>query len=113
MSPLGREWFQLVNSILDDPSAFRRTMTHPTPFPYLYDEPTGECRKSAESATKPRLELLPGAALEQIAEVLTYGAAKYGPTTGAVAPAGAGTSRPCSGTSSPGGAARTWTLKPA
>jgi hypothetical protein len=77
MSPLGREWFQLVNSILDDPSAFRRTMTHPTPFPYLYDEPTGECRKSAESATKPRLELLPGAALEQIAEVLTYGAAKY------------------------------------
>ena len=42
-----------------------------------YDEPTGECRKSAESATKPRLELLPSAALEQIAEVLTYGAAKY------------------------------------
>jgi hypothetical protein len=77
MSPLGREWFQLVNSILDNPSAFRRTMTHPTPFPYLYDEPTGECRKSAESATKPRLELLPSAALEQIAEVLTYGAAKY------------------------------------
>lgn len=42
-----------------------------------YDEPTGEARKSAESATKPRLELLPSAALEQIAEVLTYGAAKY------------------------------------
>jgi hypothetical protein len=42
-----------------------------------FDEPTGEARKSAESASKPRLELLPGAALEQIAEVLTYGAAKY------------------------------------
>jgi len=45
--------------------------------PPVYDEPTGEARKSAESASKPRLELLPGAALEQIAEVLTYGAAKY------------------------------------
>ena len=42
-----------------------------------FDEPTGEARKSAESASKPRLELLPSAALEQIAEVLTYGAAKY------------------------------------
>jgi hypothetical protein len=42
-----------------------------------FDEPTGECRKSAESASKPRLELLPSAAIEQIAEVLTYGAAKY------------------------------------
>ena len=45
--------------------------------PFFFDEPTGEARKSAESATKPRLELLPSAALEQIAEVLTYGAAKY------------------------------------
>jgi hypothetical protein len=43
----------------------------------VFDEPAGEARKSAESASKPRLELLPGAALEQIAEVLTYGAAKY------------------------------------
>jgi hypothetical protein len=42
-----------------------------------YDEPAGECRKSAESAVKPRLELLPMVGLEQIAEVLTYGAAKY------------------------------------
>jgi hypothetical protein len=46
--------------------------------PLVYDEPTGEARKSAESASKPRLELLPGAALEQIAEVLTFGANKYG-----------------------------------
>ena len=42
-----------------------------------FDEPIGEARKSAESASKPRLELLPGPALEQIAEVLTYGATKY------------------------------------
>ena len=42
-----------------------------------FDEPSGEARKSVESASKPRLELLPGAALEQIAEVLTFGAAKY------------------------------------
>ena len=27
MTPLSREWFQLVNSILGDPSVFRRTMT--------------------------------------------------------------------------------------
>lgn len=43
-----------------------------------FDEPTGEARKSIESASKPRLELLPGVALEQISEVLTLGAAKYG-----------------------------------
>ena len=42
-----------------------------------FDEPTGEARKSVESASKPRLELLPSAALEQIAQVLTFGAAKY------------------------------------
>jgi hypothetical protein len=82
-------------------------MTHP------YDEPTGECRKSAESATKSRLELLPSAALEQIAEVLTYGAAKYEANNWCRGARWAGTSRPCSGTSSPGGAARIVTLKPA
>ena len=43
----------------------------------LYEEPPGECRKSAESASKPRLDLLPLAAIEAIAEVLTFGAAKY------------------------------------
>jgi len=40
-------------------------------------EPEGEARKSAESATKPRLELVPWAAVSEIAEVLTFGAAKY------------------------------------
>ena len=45
--------------------------------PYVYDEPPGESRKSAESASKPRLDLLPTAAMEAIAEVLTFGAAKY------------------------------------
>lgn len=40
-------------------------------------EPPGECRKSAESATKPRLELVPWAAVDEIAQVLTFGAAKY------------------------------------
>jgi hypothetical protein len=44
----------------------------------MFDEPPGECRKSAESASKPRLELLPVAALEQIAGALTFGAGKYG-----------------------------------
>jgi hypothetical protein len=40
-------------------------------------EPNGEARKSAESATKPRLELVPWAAVTEIAEVLTFGAEKY------------------------------------
>jgi len=44
---------------------------------WLFDEPEGECRKSAESATKPRLELVPYECVEEIAEVLTFGAAKY------------------------------------
>ena len=43
----------------------------------VYDEPEGECRKSAESASKPRLELVPWPAINEIAEVLTYGAKKY------------------------------------
>jgi hypothetical protein len=42
-----------------------------------FDEPEGECRKSAESASKPRLELVPFDVIEEIAEVLTYGASKY------------------------------------
>ena len=42
-----------------------------------FDEPPGEARKSSESAAKPRLDLVPWPAVEQIAEVLTYGAAKY------------------------------------
>ena len=42
-----------------------------------FDEPEGECRKSAESAAKPRLELVPYDVIEEIAEVLTYGANKY------------------------------------
>jgi Domain of unknown function (DUF5664) len=40
-------------------------------------EPEGEARKSLESATKPRLELVPWAAVTEIAEVLTFGAKKY------------------------------------
>lgn len=44
----------------------------------MFDEPEGECRKSAESATKPRLELVPFEAVEEIADVLTFGAQKYG-----------------------------------
>ncbi len=44
----------------------------------LYDEPEGEARKSSESATKPRLDLLPTAPAEAIAEVLSFGAKKYG-----------------------------------
>ena len=43
----------------------------------MFDEPPGEARKSSESAAKPRLDLVPWPAVEQIAEVLTYGAAKY------------------------------------
>ena len=43
-----------------------------------FDEPRGEARKSAESASKVCLELLPSAPIEQIAQVLTYGASKYG-----------------------------------
>ena len=52
-------------------------MSDPTPRLFPFDEPEGECRKSAESASKPRLDLLPSAALEAIAEVLTFGAQKY------------------------------------
>lgn len=44
----------------------------------MFDEPAGECRKSAASARKPRLELLPTAALEAVAQVLAYGAGEYG-----------------------------------
>jgi hypothetical protein len=40
-------------------------------------EPNGEARKSLESASKPRLELVPWAAVTEIAEVLTFGAEKY------------------------------------
>ena len=44
----------------------------------FFDEPSGECRKSAESAGKVRLDLVPTAAIEQVAAVLTFGARKYG-----------------------------------
>jgi hypothetical protein len=40
-------------------------------------EPNGEARKSIESASKPRLELVPWAAVTEIAEVLTFGAERY------------------------------------
>ena len=40
-------------------------------------EPNGEARKSIESASKPRLELVPWTAVTEIAEVLTFGAEKY------------------------------------
>ena len=43
-----------------------------------FDEPTGEARKSSESASKPPLDLLPSAAMEEIAEVFAFGANKYG-----------------------------------
>lgn len=42
-----------------------------------FEEPIGEARKSAESAAKPRLDLVPWGAVTEIAEVLTFGAAKY------------------------------------
>lgn len=45
--------------------------------PQSFDEPEGECRKSAESAVKPRFDLVPWPAIEEIAQVLTFGAAKY------------------------------------
>jgi hypothetical protein len=44
-----------------------------------FDEPAGEARKSADSANKPRLDLLPTAPLEEVAAVLAVGANKYGP----------------------------------
>jgi len=44
-----------------------------------FDEPAGEARKSAESASKVRLDLLPTAPLEEVAAVLAFGANKYGP----------------------------------
>jgi hypothetical protein len=43
-----------------------------------FDEPTGEARKSSESASNPPLDLLPLAAMEEIAEVLAFDANKYG-----------------------------------
>jgi hypothetical protein len=43
-----------------------------------FDEPAGEARKSAENASKPRLDLLPPAAMEAIADGLAFGASKYG-----------------------------------
>lgn len=48
----------------------------PKPAP-TFDEPHGECRKSAESSSKPRLELVPFDVIEEIAQVLTFGAEKY------------------------------------
>lgn len=45
--------------------------------PPAFDEPEGECRKSAESAAKPRWELLPWNAVEEVVEILTFGAKKY------------------------------------
>jgi hypothetical protein len=51
------------------------TWKEPAP---AFDEPAGECRKSADSAGKARLDLVPPAAIEQIAQVLTFGAGKYG-----------------------------------
>ena len=52
-------------------------MTLPRNIAPTFDEPAGEARKSSESAAKPRLELVPFAAVNDIAEVLTFGAAKY------------------------------------
>ena len=46
-------------------------------FTYAFDEPKGEARKSAESAEKPRFDLVPWTAIEEIAQVLTFGAKKY------------------------------------
>ena len=60
-----------------DEEARLRPITPTGEWVVKYEEPLGEARKSAESATKPRLDLLPTAAVEQIAEVLTFGAAKY------------------------------------
>jgi hypothetical protein len=51
MSPVNQGFWDPDPDPTLPPSGIRSTMTHP------YDEPTGECRKSAESATKPRLEL--------------------------------------------------------
>jgi hypothetical protein len=44
----------------------------------VFDEPAGECRKSAESATKTRFDLVPWEAVEEITQVLAFGARKYG-----------------------------------
>lgn len=43
-----------------------------------FDEPVGQARKSAESATKPALDLIPWAALNEVADVLSYGKDTYG-----------------------------------
>ena len=45
--------------------------------PYI-NAPTGEASKSGDEPKKARLDLVPFAAVEQIAEVLTFGAKKYG-----------------------------------
>jgi hypothetical protein len=50
----------------------------PPPATSAFDEPEGECRKSAESATKTRWDLVPSGAIEEIAQVLAFGARKYG-----------------------------------
>jgi hypothetical protein len=47
-------------------------------FAAAFDEPDGEARKSAESASKARFDLVPWAAIEEIAQVLTFGGKKYG-----------------------------------
>lgn len=59
-------------------SNYQKLTTFPEAFvPPIFDEPAGEARKSSESADKPRLELVPWAAVSEIAEVLTFGAEKY------------------------------------
>lgn len=40
--------------------------------------PPGEASKSGDELSKPRLDLVPYAAVAEIAEVLTFGAKKYG-----------------------------------
>jgi hypothetical protein len=54
----------------------RERTTLPTA-PPIFDEPAGEARKSAESANKTRWDLVPSAAVAEIAEVLAFGAKKY------------------------------------
>ena len=71
-----------------------------------FDEPTGEARKSSESASKPRLDLLPPAAMEEIAEVLAFGANKYGAYNWARGGRWGGISPHCCATCGHGGAAR-------
>ena len=75
---LEREMQRLVDTGRMSPGVMRSVFgPETTDKPPAFDEPAGECRKSAESAAKPRLELVPFDVIEEIAEVLTFGAEKY------------------------------------